>query len=46
MINNYKEKNINYEILMNLNEIKNEHKNIMNDLNNINNDESINNKFS
>jgi len=45
IINNYDNKNINYEILYNINEININNENIIKDINNINNDKNINNKF-
>jgi len=45
ILNNYDNKNINYEILYNINEININNENIIKDINNINNDKNINNKF-
>ena len=45
MINNYEPKEINYEIIYNINEIINNNNDIINDLNQINNNKKIQNKF-
>jgi len=45
-INNYDNKNINYEILYNIKEINKNNENIIKEINNINKDNSINNKFN
>jgi len=45
IINNYDNKNINYEILYNINEININNENIIKDIKNINKDININNKF-
>jgi len=45
MINNYEPKEINYEIIYNINEIINNNNDIINDINQINNNKKIQNKF-
>jgi surface protein len=46
IINNYDNKNINYEILYNINNINISNDNIIKEINNINNDNNINNRFN